>query len=1432
MVQKVGEMLSGIEIPKLTDYTATNYQGVMDATMAGYKSAMEAVTSKIQVDQQQYSRKVDDINQAQKRAAARAQYEAQNSRSGKSTLEQIGQLGSDLVTGLVAMEEVKRKKEEAAFQRQMQLEEHQMKKERHQFDLGQDQEEQRLEKLGGVIGGVLADAESNFYDTATQYGLEQGLSAFDTSMEAFTQSENFQMLSPQDQAYVRQQITEKRRGLRKEQFNNRRAEHKEIQSTLLDGAMAQVDLAISPLANSLATGAVDDPDVAIQDMYGTGMNILNTPEFDAVKNDPILRMKFHTDLLENIVASSDAYYEKTGKRVAGVNDYRNALQGINSIEALQDSGEISDVEAVALKKQVMLQNGLSDDPDDLPGSRQDMMEREVKDNKTRQEITDFEIRNQRVADSNKPEVQAAKELLVGESIFRILNGKGQTVDGRVAQLKQLQKDDPNRFAAEFGDMELALLEKYPEDKKKLNQIEQQIKDTQRTLARLTENLDPSPRERTRNAGDPVMSVDPDTGEARFEPAVGDEKYIDTPASSGSAEEIQAVKEKLELQKRERDLLLRPWAQHGINLANPSDPTYLNKKREDTQAIIDTIAADSQANGKTPTNTDPLPPASTSNANSSQFDMNNALQGEIDRLGLLKVDIGLSDNIRTSKPELTTSLSSSLSVYQEQTVFDAKEIAAGRNPDPDALENRLDGITLAVERDDGDVTNLNKTKRQLIEKRKRNIEVLKGKKRWYDNRYVNPPKKTEPSQPVNQVSRDDREAARRNTQPGQTTTVQKSEAPGAPSQVAASALAVDRKFGYFMPFSAGVRVEYSSDFKGHTRTGKPHRASHNGIDIYTNDNDRSLRTVQGGEIVKVYTPQESGGYGNAVAVRTPDGRIEFFAHLSSVSVKKGDKVTSGTKVGVMGETGGAKGVHLHFEVWKAGTDPNSYGKGLQEDPYAYLGMVTQRHKQPRGQGASPSGTHSQSTNTGSTTTIETSLINLGGGVFYSNGYVIDRNSLQYRKATSDERSRASTGTPMTIVRSTGTSGGTATTTTNHSDGSVEHTTYQVPSEAKNLGTYIMVSPTGRTASNGMPILGVRVVKNNKQIIFVEAISGRTGISGDRTTAGAGGMLMDGKYFLDSTAFTSSADGLSHYSMRYDGNTSRSGIGISYDANGDKTSEGGIEILNKGDYDRFSNFVKRNPGFGVYVVTEKSGNNSTYKNGNSTYTGLPMKGNKVSQNFADHDYKNDPNADYGIAYLKKDPEARKALAEVGNALGIPAVVIADIINDVESGFDKAIRNKQGSGATGLIQLMPFNFAEVGRRGIGRPLTLDDFRTQSVAWQIRNVVKPFLEMTLAQAGLSEYRDAREVIAGIFGGGGALKRERNGTWNGSDGNINANEYFDRMGTKSGRDYSYKPGEYYSNTVAFHENPRGDCSQCQLMLTNGEFYPHEHEYKTNMMIA
>lgn len=67
-----------------------------------------------------------------------------------------------------------------------------------------------------------------------------------------------------------------------------------------------------------------------------------------------------------------------------------------------------------------------------------------------------------------------------------------------------------------------------------------------------------------------------------------------------------------------------------------------------------------------------------------------------------------------------------------------------------------------------------------------------------------------------------------------------------------------------------------------------------------------------------------GFGNVIFIKHRNNRETVYAHLSKIMVQRGQSVSQGQTVGLVGSTGWATGPHLHFEVRV---------NGMQQDPMA-------------------------------------------------------------------------------------------------------------------------------------------------------------------------------------------------------------------------------------------------------------------------------------------------------------------------------------------------------------------------------------------------------------------------------------------------------------------------------------------------------------------
>lgn len=93
------------------------------------------------------------------------------------------------------------------------------------------------------------------------------------------------------------------------------------------------------------------------------------------------------------------------------------------------------------------------------------------------------------------------------------------------------------------------------------------------------------------------------------------------------------------------------------------------------------------------------------------------------------------------------------------------------------------------------------------------------------------------------------------------------------------------------------------------------SDHKGLDIGAPEGT-PVAAADSGEVIFA---GEQSGYGRLVKLLHDDGTVTLYAHLSSVSVSEGDRLTQGDKLGEVGMTGVATGPHLHFEVREGGVE---------------------------------------------------------------------------------------------------------------------------------------------------------------------------------------------------------------------------------------------------------------------------------------------------------------------------------------------------------------------------------------------------------------------------------------------------------------------------------------------------------------------------------
>ncbi len=89
-----------------------------------------------------------------------------------------------------------------------------------------------------------------------------------------------------------------------------------------------------------------------------------------------------------------------------------------------------------------------------------------------------------------------------------------------------------------------------------------------------------------------------------------------------------------------------------------------------------------------------------------------------------------------------------------------------------------------------------------------------------------------------------------------------------------------------------------------------KAGHNGIDIASQIKDNVFASATG----KVLHTGFDSIYGNIIILSHQNNFYTFYGHLDTILVEPHNFVKSGDTIGLVGESGIAKGPHLHFEIW--------------------------------------------------------------------------------------------------------------------------------------------------------------------------------------------------------------------------------------------------------------------------------------------------------------------------------------------------------------------------------------------------------------------------------------------------------------------------------------------------------------------------------------
>jgi murein DD-endopeptidase MepM/ murein hydrolase activator NlpD len=122
--------------------------------------------------------------------------------------------------------------------------------------------------------------------------------------------------------------------------------------------------------------------------------------------------------------------------------------------------------------------------------------------------------------------------------------------------------------------------------------------------------------------------------------------------------------------------------------------------------------------------------------------------------------------------------------------------------------------------------------------------------------------------------------------------------------------------------------------------------HDGVD-YAAPRGTVVVATGNGTVTAVKKSDLQAGYGNYVEISHGHGFITRYAHLEDITIKAGQKISKGTPIGTVGNSGGSVAPHLHYEVIRDGdhVDPVLYMvENLTSQAYSELKAKSKKQNQ--------------------------------------------------------------------------------------------------------------------------------------------------------------------------------------------------------------------------------------------------------------------------------------------------------------------------------------------------------------------------------------------------------------------------------------------------------------------------------------------------------
>lgn len=150
----------------------------------------------------------------------------------------------------------------------------------------------------------------------------------------------------------------------------------------------------------------------------------------------------------------------------------------------------------------------------------------------------------------------------------------------------------------------------------------------------------------------------------------------------------------------------------------------------------------------------------------------------------------------------------------------------------------------------------------------------------------------------------------------------------------------------LPVSGEHHKQLASGFGSRVNPFHKGLHDHDGVDIVA-PRGTTVYATGSGTVIRVNKSYVEAGYGNYIEIDHGHGFVTRYAHMEETSVRAGQKITKGSVIGTVGNSGGSIAPHIHYEVIRDGenVDPIHFMiEGINSAEHRAMSVLAKRQNQ--------------------------------------------------------------------------------------------------------------------------------------------------------------------------------------------------------------------------------------------------------------------------------------------------------------------------------------------------------------------------------------------------------------------------------------------------------------------------------------------------------